>query len=164
MPLPSTKMAAHSGFEAQKRCHQKFRTGVLVAPQKGLTSSKFFFFKKNYVNGDETCRCKLILCLRFGVLNFNIEERANMWTDPTEVLRPCTAGCCRNKFHHSDPQNGVALLIFADWFCQVNLFHQSNQWWFMFLNWSDQIYSQILCRTSATAHAWTSDESQGFRF
>ena len=42
-PLPIANKAAHSGFEAQRRHHQKSKTGVLVAPQKGLMSSKFFF-------------------------------------------------------------------------------------------------------------------------
>ena len=39
-PLPSMNRAAHSGFETQRRCHQKFKIGVLVASQKGLMSSK----------------------------------------------------------------------------------------------------------------------------
>ena len=42
MPLPSANKAAHSGFETQRICHQKFKTGVSVAPQKGLMSSNFF--------------------------------------------------------------------------------------------------------------------------
>ena len=40
MPLPSANKAAHSGFETQRRRHQKSKTGVSVAPQKGLMSSK----------------------------------------------------------------------------------------------------------------------------
>ena len=36
-PLPSANKAAHSGFETQKRHHQKSKTWVSVAPQKGLT-------------------------------------------------------------------------------------------------------------------------------
>ena len=39
MFLPSANKAAHSGFETQ-RCHQKSKTGVSVALQKGLVSSK----------------------------------------------------------------------------------------------------------------------------
>ena len=39
-PLPSVNKAAHSGFEAQMRCHQKSKTGVSMAPKKGLMSSK----------------------------------------------------------------------------------------------------------------------------
>ena len=46
MPPPSANKAAHSGFETQRRCHQKSKTGVSVATQKGLMSSNFFF-KKN---------------------------------------------------------------------------------------------------------------------
>ena len=41
-PLPSANKAAHSHFETQKGCHQKSKTGVSVAPQKGLISSKKF--------------------------------------------------------------------------------------------------------------------------
>ena len=43
MPQPNANKAAHSGFETQRRCHQKFKTGVSVTPQKGLMSSKIFF-------------------------------------------------------------------------------------------------------------------------
>ena len=32
MPLPSANKAAHSAFETQRRCHQKFKPGVSVAP------------------------------------------------------------------------------------------------------------------------------------
>ena len=31
--LPSANKAAHSGFETQRRCHQKSKTGESVAPQ-----------------------------------------------------------------------------------------------------------------------------------
>ena len=48
-PLPSLNKAAHSGFETQRRCHQKFKTGVSVAPQKGLMSSKNFLKKFYFV-------------------------------------------------------------------------------------------------------------------
>ena len=40
------KQGIHPGFENQGRCHQKSKTGVSVAPQKGLVSSKKIFFKK----------------------------------------------------------------------------------------------------------------------
>ena len=33
----------HPGFETQDRCHQKFKTWVLVDTQKGLMSSKYFW-------------------------------------------------------------------------------------------------------------------------
>ena len=36
----SVNKAAHSIFETQRRRHEKFKTGVSVAPQKGLMSSK----------------------------------------------------------------------------------------------------------------------------
>ena len=42
MLLPSTNKVAHLGFETQGRHHQKYKTGVSVAPQKGLISSKNF--------------------------------------------------------------------------------------------------------------------------
>ena len=44
-PLPSAHKAAHHGFGTQRRHHQKSKTGVSVAPQKGLMSSKFIFLK-----------------------------------------------------------------------------------------------------------------------
>ena len=43
-PLSANK-AAHSGFETQRRHYQKSRTGVSMAAQKGLMSSKIFFKK-----------------------------------------------------------------------------------------------------------------------
>ena len=36
------KRGIHPGFETQERHHQKSKTGVSVAPQKGLMSSKKF--------------------------------------------------------------------------------------------------------------------------
>ena len=42
IPLPSVNKAAHSGIETQRGCHHKSKTGVSVAPQKGLKSSKNF--------------------------------------------------------------------------------------------------------------------------
>ena len=48
-PLPSTNKAAHSCFKTQRRCHQNSKTGVSVAPQKGLMSSKIFLKNKNNV-------------------------------------------------------------------------------------------------------------------
>ena len=41
-PPPSTNKTAHSGFETQRRRHQKSKTGVLVAAQKELMASKNF--------------------------------------------------------------------------------------------------------------------------
>ena len=46
-PPPSGNKAAQSGFETQRRHHQKFKTGVSVAPQKELMSSKILFKKQN---------------------------------------------------------------------------------------------------------------------
>ena len=46
MPLISANKAAHSGFEAQRRRHQKSKTEVSVALQKGLMFSKNFKEKK----------------------------------------------------------------------------------------------------------------------
>ena len=42
MPPPTAIRAVHSGFETQRRCHQKFKRGVLVAPQKGVIFSEIF--------------------------------------------------------------------------------------------------------------------------
>ena len=35
-PLPNVNKAAHSGFETQRRCHQKSKIGVSVAHKKDL--------------------------------------------------------------------------------------------------------------------------------
>ena len=40
------KQGIHPGFETQGRRYQKSKTGVSVAPQKGLMSFKIFFLKK----------------------------------------------------------------------------------------------------------------------
>ena len=45
MPLPRVNKATHSCFEMQRRHHQKSKTQVSVASQKGFMSSKFFFKK-----------------------------------------------------------------------------------------------------------------------
>ena len=34
LSLTGTNKVAHSGFEEQRRCHQKSKTGISVAPQK----------------------------------------------------------------------------------------------------------------------------------
>ena len=42
--------SAYSGFETQKRCHQKSKTGVLVAQQKAFKKEQFvhdFWLSKN---------------------------------------------------------------------------------------------------------------------
>ena len=41
-PLPSANKPPHSAFETQRRRHKNSETGVSVAPQKGLVSSKNF--------------------------------------------------------------------------------------------------------------------------
>ena len=45
MPPPSANKFAHFAFETQRRRHQKYKTGVSVAPQKGHMSSKKFLKK-----------------------------------------------------------------------------------------------------------------------
>ena len=42
MPPPNVNKTAHSGFEAQRRYHQKSKTGVSVAPRKGHVLQQFF--------------------------------------------------------------------------------------------------------------------------
>ena len=44
-PPPSAYKAAYSGFETQRRRHQNSKTGVSVAPQKGLMSPQKFLRK-----------------------------------------------------------------------------------------------------------------------
>ena len=46
MPLQSSNKAAHSGFETQRRCHQKSKTGVPVAPKMDMCPTNFFLKKK----------------------------------------------------------------------------------------------------------------------
>ena len=46
MPLASANKAAHSGFETQRRHHQKSKRRVSGAPKKGLMSSKKFLKKE----------------------------------------------------------------------------------------------------------------------
>ena len=46
MPPPSVNKVARSGFETQRRRHQKSKTGLSVAPLKGLVSSQFFLKKE----------------------------------------------------------------------------------------------------------------------
>ena len=52
MSPPSTNKATHAGFETKRRCHQKSKTGVSVAPQQGLMSCHLIFFSKiaKYMN------------------------------------------------------------------------------------------------------------------
>ena len=45
MPLPSVNKAAHSGFETQRRHHQKSKMWVSVVSQKGLMSLQIFLKK-----------------------------------------------------------------------------------------------------------------------
>ena len=42
LPPSSINKIACSVFETQRRCHHKSKTGVPVAPQKGIMSSKMF--------------------------------------------------------------------------------------------------------------------------
>ena len=48
-PLPSANNADHSGFETLRKRHQKSKTGVSVAPEKGLTSTKNCLKKELYL-------------------------------------------------------------------------------------------------------------------
>ena len=51
--MQSSNKAAHSGFETHRKCHQKSKTGVSVAPQKGLVSSKILKKNKKYKHSFE---------------------------------------------------------------------------------------------------------------
>ena len=42
MPLQSSNKASHSGFETQRKCHQKSKTGVPVAPKMDMCPTKIF--------------------------------------------------------------------------------------------------------------------------
>ena len=43
MPLQSSNKAAHSGFETQRRHHQKSETGVSVAPKMDMCQTKPYY-------------------------------------------------------------------------------------------------------------------------
>ena len=65
MPLSSLNKAASSGFETQGRHHQKSKTKVSVAPQKGLVSSKNF---KKILIRNFSCKTK-----RIGIKAFSYQ-------------------------------------------------------------------------------------------
>ena len=67
MPLPSVNKAAPSGFETQRRCHQKSKKKVSAVPQKRTWSYKIFFKKLPLV----TC-FSLIICLESRQQNFDL--------------------------------------------------------------------------------------------
>ena len=46
IPLPGVNQAAHSGFETQRRCHQKSETGVSVVPKMDMCLPKILKKKK----------------------------------------------------------------------------------------------------------------------
>ena len=50
IPLPSADKLAHSGFENERRHHQKSKTGISVDPQKRLYVLQKFFLKKFLVD------------------------------------------------------------------------------------------------------------------
>ena len=43
MPQPSANKVSHSGFETQRRHHQKFKTGASVVPKMDMCPTNFFF-------------------------------------------------------------------------------------------------------------------------
>ena len=43
IPLPSMNKAVHSGFETERRHHQKSKTGVSVIPQKDKNFKKVWY-------------------------------------------------------------------------------------------------------------------------
>ena len=57
-----TNKAAHSGFETQRRCHQKSKTGVSVAPKMDMCPTNFFKKKNNFIHTERKIkRCCLNL-------------------------------------------------------------------------------------------------------
>ena len=50
-PLPSANKAAHSGFETQRRHHQKSKTEVSVAPKIDMCPTKIFLKKSSTISG-----------------------------------------------------------------------------------------------------------------
>ena len=51
MPPPCVNKAADSGFETQRRCHQKSKTGVSCGPRRGHVSTKNF--KRKFTVGPD---------------------------------------------------------------------------------------------------------------
>ena len=49
------KKGIYPGIETQGRCHQKSKTGVSMAPRKGLRSSKFFFKEIKKERKEQKC-------------------------------------------------------------------------------------------------------------
>ena len=83
MPLYSSNKAAHCGFETQRRRHQKSDTGVSVAPQKGLMSSKFEKKKKIVVKGHSHSISKATVNVSFAKKShFNVVIK-----NSTEILQ-----------------------------------------------------------------------------
>ena len=54
MPMSSMNKAAHSGFEAQRICHQKFKQGYQLSYKNDLCPQ--FFFKKCMLISKSTCK------------------------------------------------------------------------------------------------------------
>ena len=67
------KRGIHPGFETQGRRHQKSKTGVSVAPQKGFMSSKFFL--KNYWKLDHLSLISYATVNFLKILIFNNSTR-----------------------------------------------------------------------------------------
>ena len=77
-PPPSANKAAHSGFETQKRHHQKSKTGVSVAPQKGLRVCSHWTLN-NSINVSNVSLTKDILPI-FCIANTNAIAKSSVWT------------------------------------------------------------------------------------
>ena len=74
VPLPSASKVAHSGFETQRRYHQKSKTGVSVAPQKAHVLQ--FYFKKDFLSYTMPDQLSLVFdwILKPGIIRSNFTE------------------------------------------------------------------------------------------
>ena len=77
MPLPNANKVAHSGFETQRRHHQKSKTGVSVTPKNGHVSNKIFKKKPHLAVPAAVCSHRLH------------DDLPNVWDDQLDVRCSC---------------------------------------------------------------------------
>ena len=71
-PLPSVNKTDHSGFETQRTHHQKSKTGISMAPHKGL---QHFFLKKGVHEASNVSYKYLNILKRHGKLESIFQDK-----------------------------------------------------------------------------------------
>ena len=125
MPMPSLNKVTHSGFQAYRRRHQKFKTGISVAPPKKLHKKRDnFVFLKLFLNNNFADRsaeahgqawgtsrslsilAQLAVCLPFcfTIYFWNFFPVA----DDLFVLRCCHTSLC----HHTASGSGKFAMLY----------------------------------------------------